>query len=254
MNMLEKIVEATKLRVEHDKASPFTPSRTSPLQPFAFEQALRGNGMHFVCEVKQASPSKGIIAHDFPYVNIAQDYETAGATAISVLTEPDFFHGSDVFLQEIRAAVRTPLLRKDFTLDIFQIEQAAYLGADAVLLICAILDEQQLRDFIRLADKLELSCLVEAHDEIELRTALRAGARVVGVNNRNLKTFHVDLHNSIRLRKLAPPEIIFVAESGIRTAKDVQLLREHHIHAALVGEALMRAPCKQTALEVLREG
>jgi len=171
-----------------------------------------------------------------------------------VLTEPEFFHGSDAYLQEIRAAVHTPLLRKDFTIDAFQIEQAAMLGADAVLLICAILSEPQLGDFIKRADNLGLSCLVEAHDEDELHTALRAGARVVGVNNRNLKTFDVDLHNSIRLRKLAPPEAIFVAESGIRTAHDVRLLREHGIHAALVGETLMRAPCKKAALEALREG
>ncbi|MCL2530707.1 MAG: indole-3-glycerol phosphate synthase TrpC [Oscillospiraceae bacterium] len=254
MNILDNIVESTKLRVARDKASTFTPTSKTPLQPFAFENALRGDCMHFICEVKRASPSKGIIAQDFPYVDIAREYEAAGAAAISVLTEPDYFHGHDRYLQEIRAAVRTPLLRKDFTIDTFQIEQTASLGADAVLLICAILSEQQLREFIKLADNLGLSCLVEAHDEAELHKALRAGARVVGVNNRNLKTFEVDLHNSIRLRKLAPPEVIFMAESGIASAADVQLLREHDIHAALVGETLMRTPCKKSALEALREG
>ncbi|MCL2446942.1 MAG: indole-3-glycerol phosphate synthase TrpC [Oscillospiraceae bacterium] len=253
MNILDQIVEATKLRVARDKASTFTSTSKSPLQPFAFEHALRDDDMHFICEVKRASPSKGIIAHEFPYVNIAREYESAGAAAVSVLTEPEYFHGHDSYLQQIRAAVQTPLLRKDFTIDAFQIEQAASLGADAILLICAILSEQQLREFIKQADSLGRSCLVEAHDEDELAKGLRAGARIIGVNNRNLKTFNVDLHNSIRLRKLAPPEVIFVAESGIRNAEDVQLLREHGIHAALVGETLMRAPCKKTALEALRE-
>jgi len=253
MNILDQIVASTRERIARDKVSTFTPTSKTPLQPFAFEQALRDDDMRFICEVKRASPSKGMIARDFPYVQIAQEYEAAGAAAISVLTEPEYFKGSDTYLQEIRAAVRTPLLRKDFIIDAFQIEQAAMLGTDAVLLICAILHETQLREFIKQADNLGLSCLVEAHDENELRTGLRAGARVIGVNNRNLKTFNVDLHNSIRLRALAPPEVIFVAESGIATAQDVQLLRENHIHAALIGETLMRAADKKKALGELRE-
>jgi len=208
----------------------------------------------FICEVKKASPSKGVIAEDFPYLDIARAYEQAGADAISVLTEPDFFQGSDRYLAEIRGVVDIPLLRKDFIIDPFQIEQAACLGADAILLICAILTPVQLAEYCQMADTLGLSCLVEAHDEDELRMALSAGARVVGVNNRNLKTFAVDTQNSIKLRKLAPKEVVFVSESGIRTAEDVQFLRENGVDAVLIGETLMRAPDKKAALAALRGG
>jgi indole-3-glycerol phosphate synthase len=252
MNILERITAAAKIRVEREKQAGLPPPNGKARPPFLFEGQLRKEGISFICEVKKASPSKGVLAEDFPYLAIAQDYEKAGATAISVLTEPDFFQGSDRYLSEIRVAVNIPLLRKDFIIDPFQIEQAARLGADAVLLICAILTPAQLAAYIGLADRLGLSCLVEAHDERELKTALRAGARVVGVNNRDLKTFAVDTGTSIRLRELAPKEIVFVSESGIRTAGDVQLLRKHGIDAVLVGETLMRSPDKQAALATLR--
>jgi indole-3-glycerol phosphate synthase len=202
--------------------------------------------------VKKASPSRGVIAAEFPYVDIAAAYESAGAAAVSVLTEPDFFLGHDRFLAEIRQTVDAPLLRKDFVVDAFQIEQAARLGADAVLLICAILTADQLAAFIREADRLGLSSLVEAHDESELRMALSCGARVVGVNNRNLKTFEVDTGNSVRLRGLAPPDVVMVSESGIRTAADVAELRRHGIDAVLIGETLMRSPDRKAALAALR--
>jgi indole-3-glycerol phosphate synthase len=253
MSILNQIVAATKARVDRDKKAGL-PQGAARRPAFQFEGSLGGKGMAFICEVKKASPSKGVLAKDFPYLDIAVAYQQAGASAISVLTEPDFFQGHDRYLAEIREAVALPLLRKDFVVDPFQIEQAACLGADAVLLICAILTAGQLTEFIQRAHRLGLSCLVEAHDEAELQTALRAGARVVGVNNRDLKTFQVDTGNSIRLRALAPKEIIFVSESGIRTADDVRQLREHGVDAVLVGETLMRAPDKKAALLALKGG
>ena len=249
MNILDKIVASTEERVRRDKLVGLScMSDTLASVPFRFETALREPGFHFICEVKKASPSKGIIAPDFPYLDIAREYEEAGATAISVLTEPDFFLGSDLYLSEIRGVVDIPLLRKDFTIDPFQIEQAACIGADAILLICAILSASQLTEYIKLADSLGLSSLVEAHDEDELRLALQAGARVVGVNNRNLKTFSIDTGNSARLRKLVPDDVVFVSESGIESSEDIAFLRQNGINAALIGETLMRSKDKKAAL------
>lgn len=254
MNILQQIAASTAERVARDKAAGL-PARTHPPRaPFLFESNLRTPGISFICEVKRASPSKGVIAEDFPYLEIARAYEKAGADAISVLTEPDYFQGRAQYLSEIRAAVATPLLRKDFIIDPFQIEEAAALGADAILLICAILTPAQLKEYHAIADKLGLSCLVEAHDEAEVKTALTAGARIIGVNNRDLKTFTVDTSNSIRLRQLVPSDILFVAESGVRTAEDVALLRAHNISAVLVGETLMRAPDQAAMLSSLRGG
>ena len=264
MSILDEIVKSTKERVEQDKKAGLQ-LRTIPNSEFripnseftcsefrtpnfSFEHTLRQPGFHFICEIKKASPSRGVITEDFPYLDIAREYEQAGAAAISVLTEPEYFHGSDRYLTEIRAAVNTPLLRKDFVVDLFQIKQAANLGADAVLLICAILSSSELSECIKAADKFGLSCLVEAHDEEEVKKALRAGARVVGVNNRDLNTFAVDTGNSIRLRKLVPPDVVFVSESGVNTARDVGLLKESDINVVLIGEKLMRSPDKKAAL------
>ena len=218
----------------------------------AFEKALGKDGLSFICECKKASPSKGIIASEFPYREIAMDYESAGADAISVLTEPSSFLGKDSYLEEIAATVSIPCLRKDFTVDEYMIFEAKVLGAAAVLLICSILDEDTLSSYIRIADSLGLSSLVEAHDSEEIRMAADAGARMIGVNNRNLKDFTVDVTNSGRLRSLVPEGVLFVAESGIRTAQDVQLLREIGTDACLVGETLMRAVDKSAMLRELR--
>lgn len=223
-----------------------------PTGSFAFEAALRKPGIAFICECKKASPSKGLIAPDFPYLDIAKAYTAAEADAISVLTEPKWFLGSDAYLQEIAAAVPTPCLRKDFTVDNYMIYQAKVLGASAVLLICSILPEAQIRESIALCDDLGLSALVEAHDEAEVETALRAGARIIGVNNRNLKDFTVDTANSARLRQLIPADVLFVSESGVRTAEDVAALRKIGADAVLVGETLMRAPDKKAKLAELR--
>ena len=218
---------------------------------FPFEQALAKQGMSFICEVKKASPSKGLIAAEFPYVQIAREYEAAGADAISVLTEPAYFQGKNEYLTEIRQAVKIPLLRKDFTVDEYMIYQAKAFGASAVLLICAILDDVQLREYRQLAESLGLDALVEAHDEREVERALEAGAKSVGVNNRDLRTFRVDMNNSIRLRNLAPEEVVFVSESGIRTSADINLLYDNRVDAVLIGETLMRSPDKKAMLETL---
>lgn len=247
MNILEEIAEKTRVRVEQARKvksleqikeeAEALPADTG----FPFERALAGEGVSFICEVKKASPSKGLIAPDFPYIEIAGNYEKAGARAISVLTEPYYFQGADAFLTEISRNVGLPLLRKDFTVDAYMIYEAKLLGASAVLLICAILSEQELVKYIRIAEGLGLSALVEVHDEQETAMAVRAGARIIGVNNRDLKTFTVDIHNSIRLRKLVPKEILFVSESGIRGPEDIRELAENQVDGVLVGETLMRA-------------
>lgn len=219
---------------------------------FPFEKALRGEDIAFICEVKKASPSKGVIAEDFPYLQIAEDYEKAGAAAISCLTEPYWFLGSSRYLRKIAARVKIPVLRKDFTVDEYMIYEAKLLGAAAVLLICSILSEEQLAEYLELSRYLGLSALVEAHDEAEIETAVKVGARIIGVNNRDLRTFSVDTGNSASLRGLVPPDRIFVSESGIQTAEDVAKLREAGADAVLIGEALMRAPDKTAKLRELR--
>jgi indole-3-glycerol phosphate synthase len=260
--ILDTIAEHTRARVARERAAfppaamwqaAFqTPAPGAGGQPFPFERALGLPGMSFICEVKKASPSKGVIAEDFPYVEIAREYERAGAAAISVLTEPEFFLGSDAYLHEIVRAVRVPVLRKDFIVDEYQLYQARALGAAAVLLICALLDDAELRDFLRLARSLGLSALVEAHTEDEVARAVAAGARIVGVNNRDLQTFAVDLGTSQRLRPLVPGGTLFVSESGIRTAGDVRALAECGVDAVLVGETLMRQADKARSLAELR--
>ena len=223
-----------------------------PRGDFAFEKALKKDDIAFICECKKASPSKGVIAGDFPYLQIAKAYESAGADCISVLTEPKWFLGSDRYLQEIAAAVHIPCLRKDFTVDAYMLYEAKCLGAAAVLLICSILSEEQIKAYIKICDTLGLSALVEAHDEAEVKTALRCGARIIGVNNRNLKDFSVDTDNSRRLRRLIPKDVVFVSESGVKTPEDVQLLREVGADAVLIGETLMRAADKKQILNELR--
>lgn len=217
----------------------------------AFERALRQPGMSFICEVKKASPSKGIIAEDFPYMDIAKDYEAAGASAISCLTEPYWFLGSDVYLEEIAENVSIPVLRKDFTCSEYMIWQAKALGASAVLLICSVLDDGELRAYHRLTEELHMSALVEAHDADEIERAKQADARIIGVNNRDLKDFSVDIGHSARLRQLAGEDTVFVSESGIRTPEDMRALRENGTDAVLIGEMLMRAPDRQAALRAL---
>ena len=255
--ILDTIVEATKVRVAQEKkvetpeavkaAALALPSDTG----FPFEAALRLQDFNFICEVKKASPSKGIIAEHFPYLDIAKEYEVAGAAAISVLTEPDFFKGDKKYLQEIASTVKIPVLRKDFIIDEYQIYQAKVWGASAILLICACLDVPTLTKFRELADSLGLSSLVEAHDEQEVQMAIDCGARIIGVNNRNLKDFTVDVQNSVRLRNLVQDDVIFVSESGLETPEDIQVLRDNNIGVALMGETFMRSPNKIEKLAYL---
>lgn len=223
-----------------------------PKGTFAFENALKKEDIAFICECKKASPSKGLIAPNFPYLNIAKAYEAAGADCISVLTEPKWFLGRDEYLKEIAANVSVPCLRKDFTVDEYMIYEARLLGASAVLLICSLLRQEQIRSYIGICDELGLSALVEAHDESEVQTALNAGARMIGVNNRNLKDFSVDTDNSRRLREKIPANVLFVSESGVRNAEDVKKLRQIGADAVLIGETLMRAQDKKAKLDELR--
>ncbi|MDF3002302.1 MAG: Indole-3-glycerol phosphate synthase [Bacillota bacterium] len=219
---------------------------------FPFKVALSSKEMAFICEVKKASPSKGIIDEAFPYRKIAAEYEAAGAAAISVLTEPYWFLGSDEYLKEIRKIVKLPILRKDFTVDPYQIYESKLLGADAILLICALMEESFLKECLQIAKQLGLSALVEAHTEPEAEMAVNAGAEIIGVNNRNLKTFEVDLETSVRLRELVPDSVLFVSESGIRTAEDIKILKNHSVNGVLIGETLMRSSEKKRMLSELR--
>ncbi len=256
MNILEEIAEKTKQRIQKEKVRvPVEDLKERIVKnEISFLKALKKEGMSYICEVKKASPSKGLIAPDFPYLEIAGEYEAAGASAISCLTEPYYFQGSDRYLEEITSTVKIPVLRKDFTVDEYMIYQARALGAAAVLLICAILDDSQLRGYRQLAESMGMDALVEAHDEKEVERALRCGAKIVGVNNRDLRTFQVDMANSIRLRKLAPRDVVFVSESGIRTSEDICRLYDNQVDAVLIGETLMRSEDKKAALELLNGG
>lgn len=256
VSILEELAAAARERVACEKERlPLEELRAlaaaAPAPP-SFEGALAHPGMAFICECKKASPSKGLIAADFDPVAIARDYEAAGAAAISVLTEPTRFFGSDAFLRDVAAAVSIPVLRKDFTVDEYMIWQARALGASAVLLICSLLDEVTLARFLGVCAEAGLDALVEAHDETEVACAVAAGARIIGVNNRNLADFTVDFGNSIRLRGLVPPDVLFVTESGIRTSDDIALLAAHNVNAVLIGETLMRARDKRAMLDELR--
>lgn len=259
MNILDEIAARTMERIQEEK-------RVSSLSDLkarireqeacapSFYEALAVPGMSYICELKKASPSKGLIAPEFPYVDIARKYEAAGASAISCLTEPYYFKGSDRYLTEVAQNVSIPILRKDFTVDEYMIYQAKAMGASAVLLICAILEEAQVREYRQLAEELGLDALVEAHDEAEVEMALNAGARIVGVNNRNLKTFEVDMQNSIKLRNIAPRDVIFISESGIKGSEDIRVLYENEVDAVLIGETLMRSADKAASLYQLNGG
>ncbi len=255
--ILQEIAEAAKKRVAAEKEQiSFQEMKeralSMPKGDFSFEKVIGSGGIHFICEVKKASPSKGIIAEHFPYVEIAKEYEAAGADCISVLTEPDYFKGSIQYLKEIKEEVNIPVIRKDFIIDEYMIYQAKTAHADCVLLICSLLDTETLKKYISICDELGLSALVEAHDEEEIQSAISAGARMIGVNNRDLKTFTVDIHNSQRLRKLVPSHISFVAESGIKTNADIEVLKAANVNGVLIGETLMRSEDKAKMLAELK--
>ena len=257
-NILEKIALTTRKRIEDAKVTCSLAALQAMVEQKSEDEAapsffttLQKPGMSYICEVKKASPSKGLISPDFPYKDIALDYEAAGASAISCLTEPYYFQGADNYLSEIAGVVKIPILRKDFTVDEYMIYQAKLLGASAILLICSILTDEELGRYRRLAESLGMEALVEAHDEDEVKRAVQIGARIIGVNNRDLKTFSVDPMNSVRLRELVPRDVLFVSESGIQTPEDIELLRSHQVDAVLIGETLMRSPDKRAMLETL---
>lgn len=246
-----KRVEIAKLKISLSQMREL--AFTMPKGELCFEKNLRRSELSFICEVKKASPSKGIISHSFPYIDIAREYEQAGADCVSCLTEPKWFLGSDTIFREIRSAVSVPMLRKDFTVDEYQIYEAKYMGANAVLLICSLLDTKTIAQYLGICQELGLSALVEAHDEKEIESAVSAGANMIGVNNRNLKNFSVDFSNVLRLRDKIPASTIFVAESGVKSVKDVALLKSAAVDAVLIGEAFMKTKDKQKLLEEFRE-
>lgn len=258
MNILEQLAAHARERVAADqKEIPAEAIREKcaelgPGNGAAFTQALKKPGLSLICEVKKASPSKGVIAEEFPYIRIAEEYEAAGADAISCLTEPKWFLGSDRIFREIRERVKTPMLRKDFTVSTYQIYQARVMGANAVLLICAILGDRELAEYLDLSRELGLAALTEAHDEAEIDRAVRCGAEIIGVNNRNLKDFSVNVANAERLRDRVPAGCLYVAESGVTGPEDADRIRRAGADAALVGEALMRAADRAAMLAALR--
>ena len=260
IEMLDKIVAKTKERLIEAKSNKSLEelkdevSKLDINQEFQFKEALKDSEIAIIAEVKRASPSKGLIAEDFDYIEIAKEYEQAGASAISVLTEPYFFKGSNDYLREIAENVKIPILRKDFTIDEYMIYEAKSLGASAILLIVSILDDVQLKQYLDLAHELGLSAIVETHDANEIKTAMDAGAGIIGVNNRNLADFTVDIENSVKLRRLVGDDMVFISESGIKTAEDVGRLKENNVDAVLIGETLMKSDDKKSMILELKNG
>lgn len=260
ITMLDEIVEKTKERLVESKSNKSLEELKEEVQKleitqdFPFKKALSGDEISIIAEIKRASPSKGLIAEDFDYLTIAKEYEEAGASAISVLTEPYFFKGSNDYLKEISQCVGIPILRKDFVIDEYMIWEAKALGASAVLLIVSILSIVELKKFLDLADDLGLSAIVETHDGDEIRTALNVGAEIIGVNNRDLTDFTVNIENSINLRRCVSGDIIFISESGIKTPQDVRKLKENDVHAVLIGETLMKSDDKKSMISELKNG
>ncbi len=258
MNILEKLADLSRERVKSEQERlPESELRTQakalgPGNGQAFLAALKKPGLSFICEIKKASPSKGLISPDFPYLEIASAYERAGADCISCLTEPEYFLGSDQIFSEVREKVNLPMLRKDFTVSAYQLDQARVMGADAALLIVSLLDVKTLGVYLDRCADLGIAALVETHDAEEIRTAVSAGAQIIGVNNRNLKDFSVDFGNAARLRDLIPPDCVYVAESGVKGPEDVALLKQIGADAALIGEALMRSADPAESLRLFR--
>lgn len=257
MNLLDSILESTRQRISKDKKNISLNqvreiAESKKDSSFLFQKAISKKGLNFICEVKKASPSKGVIVDEFSPKNIALEYQKAGADAISCLTEPDYFMGKDEYLRDIKECVNIPILRKDFIIDEYMIYQAKAIGADAILLISSILDKNKLKDYLFLANYLGLCVLVEVHNEAEIDNALFANANIIGVNNRDLKTFKVDIQTSLKLKKILPNSILFVSESGITTRKDILELEKINTNAVLIGEWLIRQRDKQKALQILK--
>ncbi len=254
MTILEKITQFKRQEVAEQKRRGIPEPEWEPGPKRGFRQALmEPRAISLIAEVKKASPSKGLLCPDFDPVAIAQDYEQAGAAAVSVLTDTEFFQGSLDYLPLIRKVIRLPLLRKDFIIDHFQVDQADVYGADAILLIVAILDPVLMHELMAHARENGLDCLVEVHDEAEAEVALKADADLIGVNNRNLKDFSVSLDTTFRIRNAVPDDVPLVSESGISTAQEIKRLEEHGICAVLIGESLVTARDRQAKLQELMQ-
>ena len=248
--ILDDLVTATKKRMAAEKRiysleELKQQSQKAPMKnPQLIVDKLLEPKLTFIAEIKKASPSKGVIVQDFPYLEIAQEYQANKIDMISVLTEPDYFQGNLKYLQQITQEVDLPVLRKDFTIDSYMIYQAKIAQASLILLIVAILSDGQLKDYLKLAKELGLAAIVEVHDETELKRALRAKSKIIGINNRNLKDFSVNFNNSLKLKKLIPADIPVIAESGIKTKTDIKLLKKAGINGVLIGETFMKAKNK----------
>tara|TARA_Y100000996_G_scaffold335384_1_gene271868 strand:- start:1079 stop:1834 length:756 start_codon:yes stop_codon:yes gene_type:complete len=245
MNILDAIVSNTKDKLEKKKAKQTLEELSIKLKDFdlkksVFKDSLIGKNKAIIAEIKKASPSAGVISEDFDPVLKAKEYESFGASALSILTEEDYFQGSIQYLIDVKAKTYLPILRKDFIIDEYQIYESKLIGADCVLFIASILSDTQLKIFAEIADKLGLDYIIEVHDKDELFRIEKFSKAIIGVNNRNLKTFETDIENSIKLRKEFKQNNIFVAESGIRNQKDINRLLQHNINVFLIGESLMK--------------
>jgi indole-3-glycerol phosphate synthase len=255
MQILDTIVEQKHQEVNKLKAAGITAPDSPVDPPRGFIRALtQSPGIAVIAEVKKASPSKGVISPDFDPEKIAVDYEAGGAEAISVLTDERFFQGRLDYIALVRQTVNIPVIRKDFVIHELQIRQASNYGADAILLIAAILDQVQIRDYLQMSRELHMDVLVEVHDEKELEKSLAAGSKLIGINNRDLRDFSVDLQTTLRLRQGIPAAVPVVSESGIKNHKDMQMLQDNGVTAALIGETLMRSGDRAAALRRLRGG
>ena len=246
MSILQKIVENTKTNLAQKKAKLSLVQIQSALEDLhlprgRFKDNISNKDEAIIAEIKKASPSAGVISEDFDPIKKAIEYEAFGASALSILTEEDFFMGSVSYLKDVKNITNLPILRKDFMIDEYQIYESKLIGADCILLIASILSDQQIKDFINISQQLELDYLIEVHDENELRRVEHFEDALIGVNNRNLKTFAVDLDNSVRLRNVFKQKNVFIAESGIKSREDISYLKKNNINVFLIGESLMRA-------------
>ena len=251
MNILDEIVAKTKSKLEEKKQGLSLEELSSKidfenLKETNFKKSLQNKAEAIIAEIKKASPSAGIISDNFDPVLKSKEYESFGASALSILTEEDYFLGNIEYLKDVKAITSLPILRKDFIVDEYQIYESKLIGADCILLIASILNDEELKNFSEIAERLKLDYIIEVHDEEELQRVRHFSNAIIGVNNRNLKTFDVDINNSVELKKIFEGENIFIAESGIKSKKDIEYLKQHNINVFLIGESLMKGDFFET--------
>ena len=251
MNILDEIVAKTKSKLEEKKQGLSLEELSSKidfenLKETNFKKSLQNKAEAIIAEIKRASPSAGIISDNFDPVLKSKEYESFGASALSILTEEDYFLGNIDYLKDVKAITSLPILRKDFIVDEYQIYESKLIGADCILLIASILNDEELKNFSEIAERLKLDYIIEVHDEEELQRVQHFSNAIIGVNNRNLKTFDVDINNSVELKKIFEGENIFIAESGIKSKKDIEYLKQHNINVFLIGESLMKGDFFET--------